>query len=89
MKKSNLLFKQLDQIESVKISLDRTLEWENLGGKHPDYAVTKDAGKANTFGYYLYTATIHTAFTKDRIIETSKYSWEEAIENAIKRWDNR
>jgi hypothetical protein len=81
--------KAFSKLNNYKISLDRTLEWENLGGTVPDYAVTEDDGKANTFGYYLYTAIIYTAFTADRIVETSKYSWDEAIQKALAKYGKK
>lgn len=60
------------------LELTRTFHWENQGGKWPDYAVTDDNGKSNTFGYYQYAIKYHAVWTKDSFSVMSVYSFDDA-----------
>jgi hypothetical protein len=79
----------LKKYQGVAIKFSRTLEWENLGGHWPDYAITENDGKVNTFGFWLYRIVIHQAFTKDMIISDSKISFEDAATKALTDMDEQ
>ena len=82
----------LEIYQGFCIKFERSLESENLGGERPDYAHDDGGPKvsgANTFTYWQYKIIVHTVFTKDRITTISRYSFDEAALEAIKKLDNR